>query len=117
MKSIVLTALSIFLGLFFMLMGTLKVSQVISRDIHRELRRNFIHFAKHVPIAAQLGWTVSPKAYRLAWGYLELASGFLLCFVPGRVKLVANSVLASLALAAIHHHYAAGDKFERKCGQ
>lgn len=114
MKSIVLTTLSLFLGLFFMLMGTLKVSQMVSRDIHRDIRRSFIQFVKYIPIVKQIGLYVSPRYYRLVWGYLELISGFILVFVPGRLKLFANGSLVFLTIGSIYNHYMAKDKFERK---
>ena len=46
MKSIVLITLSLFLGTFFIFIGSLKVTQLMHREMHREIRRNFIQYAK-----------------------------------------------------------------------
>ncbi|KAH9425305.1 DoxX-like [Dermatophagoides pteronyssinus] len=114
-RSIVLTALSIFLGSFFILMGILKLSPIISPEIHRELRRNFIHFAKLTPIwTTYFGWKIPARYYRIGWGTIESSAGFILIFIPfRRLKIIANIVLLLLTLFSILNHHSAGHRFDR----
>ncbi|CAN7988120.1 unnamed protein product [Ixodes hexagonus] len=83
MKSVVLTTLSVFLGLFFIFVGSMKVTPNINRDMHREIRRNFIQYAKVFPGSRLLNLTVDPKLYRLAVGWYEVVCGTILVLVPG----------------------------------
>jgi uncharacterized membrane protein YphA (DoxX/SURF4 family) len=112
MGSIVLTTLSIFLGLYFILVGSLKVTSLIHKDMHRELRRQFVQFVKVIPLADHFGWKVTPQAYRTGIGYTEIGMGILLSLVPGRVKQLANTVLLLLTILMIHAHYMTSDKFD-----
>jgi len=114
MGSIVLTTLSIFLGMFFIFMGSIKISQQFNREMHREIRRNFVQYAKVVPLANIFGIKVSPKIYRLVIGWTELISGLLLVFIPGRVKQIANFVLVCITFGGIYTHFMIGDRFESK---
>ena len=116
MRSIVLTTLSIFLGLFFVFIGTLKVSQGLHREMHREIRRNFIQYAKVIPFTDHFVWLkLTPKAFRVIIGWNEIVSGILLVILPNWlfIKNLANlSLLASNALF-FYIHVKLGDKFER----
>jgi uncharacterized membrane protein YphA (DoxX/SURF4 family) len=112
-SSIVLTSLSVFLGLYFVFVGLLKVTPLINSEMNRETRRLFVRFAKVVPFASLLGIKVSPMHYRLFVGSLEILSGIILTVIPGRLKQVANVILILLTTLAIHSHYMIDDKFER----
>lgn len=115
MRSIVLTALSLFLGLFFILMAVVKLTPAINHELHREIRQNFVQFSKFFPVASELGYRVSAKWYRVGWGTMELVAGTVLALIPSRLaKIVANSVLLVLTIGAGHNHYRAGHKFDRK---
>lgn len=113
MGSIVLNTLSIFLGLYFVLVGVLKVTPFVHKDMHRELRRQFVQFAKLFPLADHFGWKISPRTYRESIGYTEIVMGLLLCLIPGRLKQVANIILLLLTLLMIQAHYMNSDKFDR----
>ncbi|XP_054168732.1 novel acetylcholine receptor chaperone-like [Oppia nitens] len=113
MGSIVLTTLSVFLGMFFVFMGSIKVSQQVNREMHREIRRQFVQYAKVLPLAAQLGFKVSPKYYRLVIGWTELVAGLTLAFIPGKLKLVSNVLLVGITFGGIYTHVMIGDRFER----
>ncbi|CAG2165474.1 unnamed protein product [Oppiella nova] len=115
MGSIVVTTLSVFLGMFFVFMGSIKLNQQINREMHREIRRQFVQYSKVVPMAATLGLKVSPKLYRLFIGWLELIAGLSMAFIPGRIKLVANVLLLGVTIGGIYTHFMIGDKFESKC--
>jgi uncharacterized membrane protein YphA (DoxX/SURF4 family) len=113
-SSIVLTALSIFLGIFFIFVGSVKVSQKISREMHREIRRNFVQYSKVFPFANSMSVKVSPKYFRLAVGWTEVIAGFALVVIPGFVKQIANFILFCITLGAVYFHYMVDDKFESK---
>lgn len=116
MKSIVLLTLSLFLGAFFIFIGSLKVTQLIHREMHREIRRNFIQYARVFPLSEKtMGFKLTPKLYRLTAGYLEIVCGALLVVLPNswRLKNVATVVLLLKNLLALHSHYKLNDKFER----
>lgn len=113
MKSIVLTVLSVFLGLFFVFVGVLKVSPAVNREMHREIRKNFVQFAKAFPFASLAGVKVSPKYYRTAVGWIEIVTGLILALIPGCMKQVANIVLLLVTLLALYTHLMVETKFER----
>ncbi|XP_076358501.1 putative acetylcholine receptor chaperone [Tachypleus tridentatus] len=113
MKSIVLTTLSVFLGLFFIFVGSMKVTPSINREMHREIRRNFVQYAKVFPFAKALGFKVPSKWMRLVVGWIELVCGTTLVLIPGNVKQVANVILLVLMLGAFYTHSMLADKFEK----
>lgn len=113
MGSIVLTTLSIFLGLFFVFVGSLKVTPRVNKEMHREIRRDYVQYAKVFPTARTLGFKVSPKQYRETIGWIEIVTGLILAICPGVLKQVANIVLLFLTLGAFYTHAVIEDKFER----
>ncbi|CAL1292662.1 unnamed protein product [Larinioides sclopetarius] len=113
MGSIVLSTLSIFLGLFFILVGSMKISPTINKEMHREIRRNFVQYAKVFPLARTLGFKIPSKYFRMVVGWLEVVCGISLIFVPGVVKLLANIILLVLMVGASYTHTIIEDKFER----
>jgi hypothetical protein len=116
MRSIVLTTLSVFLGLFFVFIGSLKVTQSVNRDMHREIRRNFIQYAKVIPFNDQFAWLkLTPRSYRLIIGWNEIGSGALLVLLPNWlfVKNLANILLLASNALFFYTHIKLGDKFER----
>lgn len=116
MKSIVLFTLSLFLGTFFIFIGSLKVTQLMHREMHREIRRNFIQYTRVFPIGEKaIGFKLTPKQYRLAVGYLEIVCGSLLVVLPNqwRLKNVSTVVLMLSNLLSLYSHYKLNDKFER----
>lgn len=112
-SSIVLTTLSVFLGLYFVFVGLLKVTPYLNRDMHREHRRVFVQFAKVVPFVAALGLKINPKPYRLFVGWTEIVAGLFMAVIPGRIKQVANVILLLTTLLSIHAHVALEEKFEK----
>lgn len=116
MRSIVLLTLSLLLGTFFIFIGSLKVTQLIHREMHREIRRNFIQYVKVFPIKDKwLGFKLTPKFYRLFVGYLEIICGSLLVALPNNWKLknVSTVILIMSNLLSLYTHYKLNDKFER----
>ncbi|KAH7644868.1 transmembrane protein 35-like [Dermatophagoides farinae] len=110
----VFTSLSLFLGMFFFFFGLIKVSRFLNSEIHREMRRNFVRYAKVIPlVTTSLGLKVSPKYFRLTVGYAEIIAGLLLAFCPGRIKQWMNVFLIALSIGAIHTHLAIGDDYNK----
>nr|CAG4642190.1 EOG090X0IKQ [Eurycercus lamellatus] len=114
MASIVLKSLSIFLGLFFIFVGIMKITPYISKDLHKDLRQEYVKYAKIIPLGRLLNVKIPSKWYRRIVGGLEIVCGIALTFIPHkRTKQVANVVLLSLMVAAIWLHWMVDDKLER----
>ncbi|XP_059472726.1 novel acetylcholine receptor chaperone [Neocloeon triangulifer] len=114
MASIVLKSLSILLGLFFIFVGIMKITPKLSKDLHKDLRKEYVRYSKVFPLAQTLDFKVPSKWYRRVVGSLEVVCGLALTFVPfARVKQGANIILVVLMLMAVYSHYMVNDKFER----
>jgi len=112
-RSLVLTTLSVFLGLFFIFVGSMKITPNINREMHREIRRNFVQYARVFPTAVLFALRVSPKWLRLVVGWAEVCCGTTLLLIPGHVKQFVNTILLLLCLGAIYTHAMLRDPFER----
>ncbi|XP_034936033.1 transmembrane protein 35A [Chelonus insularis] len=114
MASIVLRSLSILLGIFFIFVGTIKVTSYLNKDLHKDLRKEYVKYAKVFPLAELLNFKVPSKWYRRVVGSLEIISGLAMAIIPNRkIKNVANVILLSLMLLAVYSHYRLNDKLER----
>ncbi|XP_071513932.1 novel acetylcholine receptor chaperone [Panulirus ornatus] len=114
MASIVLKSLSVLLGIFFIFVGTTKLTPKISKELHKDLRKEFARYSKVFPLAQTLEFKIPSKWYRRTVGGLEVLCGICLTFIPSkRVKQSANLVLALMMLFATYNHWMVGDKFER----
>jgi len=114
MTSIVLKSLSILLGCFFIFMGFMKISPYISKELHRDLRKHYVKYAKVFPMASLLEFRVPSKWYRRAIGGIEVICGGLLAGFPShKVKNVANVTLLMLMFLALYSQYVVSDPFER----
>ncbi|XP_029648166.2 transmembrane protein 35A [Octopus sinensis] len=113
MGSVVLTVLSVTIGIFFIFIGTLKLNSSISTEIYREMRKTFIRRAKVFPLVKQTGWKPNPHFYRKVIGTVEVISGVTLLAIPGSLKQVANVSLLLIMLSDIYTHYALDEGLER----
>ncbi|RZC35083.1 transmembrane protein 35 [Asbolus verrucosus] len=114
MGSIVLKSLSILLGLFFIFVGFIKLSSYISKDLHKDLRKEYVKYAKVFPLAEALDFKIPSKWYRRTVGALEIICGLAMAFVPNhKIKNGANICLLVLTLMAVYSHYMVADKLER----
>ncbi|XP_050307269.1 novel acetylcholine receptor chaperone [Anthonomus grandis grandis] len=114
MASPVLKTLSILLGLFFIFVGTIKISSVISKDLHKDLRKEYVKYAKVFPLSDMLDFKVPSKWYRRTVGVLEIVFGAAMAFYPNhKIKNGANIGLLGLTLMAVYSHYMVADHFER----
>ncbi|XP_047494913.1 novel acetylcholine receptor chaperone-like [Penaeus chinensis] len=114
MASIVLKSLSVLLGIFFIFVGTTKLTPKISKELHKDLRKEFARYSKVFPLAQTLEFKIPSKWYRRTVGGLEVLCGFCLTFIPSkRIKQMANLILVVMMLFATYNHWMVGDKFER----
>jgi len=114
MASIVLKSLSIFLGLFFIFVGIMKLTPYLSKELHKDLRTEYVKYAKVFPLARIFNMKIPSKWFRRAVGGLEIFCGVTLTFIPHRrSKQAANIMLLLLMLGAIYAHWAIDDKLER----
>lgn len=109
-----LICLSIFLGMFFFFHGFMKVSPLLNREIHMNLRKCFARYVKVIPIFTQLGIRVQARHYRLSIGVIEMIFGLLLAWVPGKIKQTSNLVLLVLTWGAIYTHVMVNDDTDSK---
>ncbi|XP_066991002.1 novel acetylcholine receptor chaperone [Anabrus simplex] len=114
MGSIVLKSLSVLLGIFFIFVGIMKITSFISKDLHKDLRKEYVKYAKVFPFTEMLDFKVPSKWYRRTVGSLEIICGLALAFIPrNSVKQGANIVLLFMMMMAVYSHYMVNDKFER----
>nr|CAG4639672.1 EOG090X0IKQ [Daphnia magna] len=92
----------------------MKITPYISRELHKDLRQEYVKYAKIIPLARWLDVKIPSKWYRRIVGGLEIVCGIALTFIPHRrTKQLANWILLSLMIAAISLHWAVDDKLER----
>ena len=75
MAKLVLRSLNILLGLFFIFLGSLKLTPNIIKELHKDLRAEFAKYAKVFPFAKSLGYKVQSKWYRRGMGGVEIVAG------------------------------------------
>ncbi|XP_043275746.1 novel acetylcholine receptor chaperone [Venturia canescens] len=114
MASIVLRSLSVLLGIFFVFVGTIKVTSQLSKELHKDLRKEYVKYAKVFPLSETLDFKVPSKWYRRVVGSLEIICGLAMATIPSRkVKNASNAVLLFLMLMAVYSHHQLNDKLER----
>ncbi|XP_063791661.1 novel acetylcholine receptor chaperone [Pseudophryne corroboree] len=110
-RTITIVALSMALGLFFVFMGTIKLTPRLSKDAYGEMKRAYKSYLKALPGLKKLG--ISAVFLRKTIGSLELACGIVLTLVPGRPRDVANFLLLLLVLIVLFFHQLVGDPLKR----
>ncbi|KAE8583796.1 hypothetical protein XENTR_v10020696 [Xenopus tropicalis] len=110
-RTVTIVALSVTLGLFFVFMGTIKLTPRLSKDAYSEMKRAYKSYVKALPALKKIG--ISSVFLRKAIGSLELACGIVLTLVPGRPKDVANFILLLLVLIVLFFHQLVGDPLKR----
>ncbi|XP_015738765.1 transmembrane protein 35B isoform X2 [Coturnix japonica] len=93
-------ALRILLGLFFLLAGSVKLSDRLSADAHRHMEQ-FVRFAEVFPLK-DFGFAPSPGSYLAAVGAVEALAGLLLAFGPQLLQEISNFVLSVVMIGAIY---------------
>ncbi|KAK3717905.1 hypothetical protein RRG08_053105 [Elysia crispata] len=113
MASVVLKVLGITLGLFFIFVGTIKLTPSVNSDIYKEMRKTYIRNSKVFPLVKQTGWKPNPHTYRKTVGSTEIICGALLAFLPGPLKEVANVCLLTITLNDIYAHWALDEGLDK----
>ncbi|XP_046566175.1 novel acetylcholine receptor chaperone-like [Haliotis rubra] len=113
MASIVLRVMSLTLGLFFVFVGTIKLTPSVNGEIYKEMRKTYIRNSKVFPLVKQTGWKPNPHTYRKAVGTAEVVCGILLAFVPGALKEASNVVLLTITVNDIYAHFALDEGLEK----
>ncbi|XP_043913583.1 novel acetylcholine receptor chaperone [Protopterus annectens] len=110
-RTVTVLALSVALGLFFVFMGTIKLTPRLSKDAYNEMKRAYKGYTKALPILKKMG--ISSILLRKIIGTLEVASGIVMTLVPGKPKDVANFILLLVMLAVLFFHQLVGDPLKR----
>ncbi|XP_067860645.1 novel acetylcholine receptor chaperone [Heptranchias perlo] len=110
-RTVTTVALSVALGLFFVFMGTIKLTPRLSRDAYSEMKRAYKEYAKALPVLKKMG--ITSILLRKFIGTLEVACGVVMTLVPGRPKDVANFTLLLVMLAVLFLHQLVGDPLKR----
>ncbi|XP_068105804.1 novel acetylcholine receptor chaperone [Hyperolius riggenbachi] len=110
-RTITIISLSMALGIFFIFMGTIKLTPRLSKDAYNEMRRAYKSYMKALPGLKKIG--MSSVIMRKTIGSLELACGIVLTLVPGRPRDVANFILLLLVLIVLFFHQLVGDPLKR----
>eukprot|EP00092_Neocalanus_flemingeri_P080006 GFUD01099736.1.p1 GENE.GFUD01099736.1~~GFUD01099736.1.p1 ORF type:complete len:171 (+),score=45.96 GFUD01099736.1:24-536(+) len=114
MTALVIRSLNILLGIFFIFLGLLKLTPNIIRDLHKDLRAEYVKYAKVFPFAKSVGYRVPSKWYRRGVGGVEILCGLIMLVIPNRkIKKMANIVLLLTKLLNLYSHFAIDDLFER----
>ncbi|XP_032900319.1 transmembrane protein 35A [Amblyraja radiata] len=110
-RTVAVVGLSVALGLFFVFMGTVKLTPRLSRDAFNEMKRAYKEYAKALPVLKKMG--ITSIQLRKLIGTMEVTCGIIMTLVPGRPKDVANFILLLVALAVLFFHQLVGDPLKR----
>ncbi|XP_004611713.1 novel acetylcholine receptor chaperone [Sorex araneus] len=110
-RTVTVVVLSVALGLFFVFMGTIKLTPRLSKDAYTEMKRAYKSYVRALPVLRKMG--INSIVLRKTFGTLEVACGIVMTLVPGRPKDVANFILLLLVLAMLFFHQLVGDPFKR----
>ncbi|XP_065506780.1 transmembrane protein 35B isoform X1 [Caloenas nicobarica] len=95
------SALRVLLGLFFLLTGLVKLSELLSAELHRHMKSEFVRFAQVFPLK-EFGFVPEPGWYLEVVGWVEVAAGLLLAFGPQLLQEISNFVLSVVMIGAIY---------------
>ncbi|NWX06801.1 TM35B protein, partial [Caloenas nicobarica] len=95
------SALRVLLGLFFLLTGLVKLSELLSAELHRHMKSEFVRFAQVFPLK-EFGFAPEPGWYLEVVGWVEVAAGLLLAFGPQLLQEISNFVLSVVMIGAIY---------------
>lgn len=92
----------------------MKITSILSKDLHKDLRKEYVKYAKVFPLTELLDFKIPSKWYRRVVGSLEIVCGLAMAFIPSNsIKQGANIVLLFMMMMAVYSHYMVNDKFER----
>ncbi len=112
MANTVLMVLSMTIGFFFILVGSMKLTPAIHEEMYREMRKVFIRSAKMFPLIAMTGFKPNPHTYRVIVGTTEVVCGTMLAIIPGPLKQLANIILFLLMALSTYNHWALKGRYK-----
>lgn len=95
------TVIRVLLGVFFLLVGAVKLTDHISAEMNQQLKQQFVQFAEVFPLK-DLGYKPDSTQYMLALGWIEVVTGLLLAFGPQILQEISNFVLSVIMIGAIY---------------
>ncbi|XP_061193452.1 novel acetylcholine receptor chaperone-like [Saccostrea echinata] len=113
MASYVLKIISMTLGIFFIFIGTLKLTPSVNKELHKEMRKMYIRNAKVFPLVTWTKWKPNSHMYRKVIGGSEVVCGAILAFIPGPLKEAANVLMILIASLDIYSHYALDEGLDK----
>lgn len=113
MGAFVLKVLSITLGLFFVFVGSLKLTPSVNDELYKEMRKNFIKQVRVFPPVKLLKWKLSPHVYRKAVGGAETLCGVILALIPGPLKEAANVLMILITVNDIYCNWALDSSLDK----
>lgn len=105
MAAFVLRVLSLTLGLFFIFVGTLKLTPSVNDELYKEMRKNYIKHVRVFPPVKLFKWKLSPHVYRKAIGGAETLCGVILALIPGPLKEAANVLMILITVNDVYCHW------------
>lgn len=92
----------------------MKISPFLSKDLHKDLRKEYVKYSKVFPLSDVLDLKIPSKWYRRIVGGLEVGSGIAMALIPHhKIKNAGNVTLLALMFLSIYNHYMVSDAFER----
>jgi len=114
MVQLVLKSLSVLLGVFFVFVGVIKVTSMVNKELHKDMRKEFVKYAKVFPLAQTIGFKLPSKWYRRTIGCLEILCGLLMAVAPNaNLKRGMNAILLLITMLSVYSHLLVDEKFER----
>ncbi|XP_032834123.2 transmembrane protein 35B [Petromyzon marinus] len=97
----VLTVVRCLLGAFFVLAGLVKVTDLVSPDVHQHMKEEFSKFSTVFPLAPR-GWRPPADLYMATVGWMELLPGILLALGPTPLQTASGVLLLVIMIGAIY---------------
>ncbi|XP_060114387.1 transmembrane protein 35B [Heteronotia binoei] len=99
--ALIFVALRVVLGLFFVITGSVKLTDQISSEVYQQMKSQFVQFADVFPLK-EFGYKPEPGRYLEVVGWAELVAGLLLAFGPQLLQEISNFVLTIIMIGAIY---------------
>uniref|UniRef100_UPI00398EF265 transmembrane protein 35B-like isoform X2 n=1 Tax=Pristiophorus japonicus TaxID=55135 RepID=UPI00398EF265 len=96
---LVFTILRVVLGLAFMLIGIMKLTDWISAGLYAQSAAEFVNFAT---VLNEFGLQIEPFHFLTAVGWVELVGGLLLAIGQGILQEISTITLAVVMMGAIY---------------
>ncbi|XP_006269934.1 transmembrane protein 35B [Alligator mississippiensis] len=99
--ALLFTAVRVVLGLFFLFMGAVKLTEQISAELYLQMKSQFVQFADVFPLK-EFGYKPEPDWYLEVVGWIEVVAGLLLAFGPQLLQEISNFVLTIIMIGSIY---------------